>query len=195
MTGGQVTDLTPLQLAGNNSIAFNLNFEQIPERFFAGNRLYFEFGLSRDSAVAGRTIKYDRRFLDFEGLHISRTNHSALSAVQISWIIAISILYAHRTPQHHRTRRTCRTRTANPVRLRKQWFLLPGAGGLLDPEQDHRLPSSQGARLLIGTTASLILFFPTIHFIHHFFLFLFSVVCLFFNQLPLYSLPCNYNVS
>lgn len=90
-TATQVTDLTPLQLAGNNSVAFNLNFEQIPERFFAGNRLYFEFGLSRDSAVAGRTIKYDRRFLDFEGLHISRTNHSALSAVQISWIIAISI--------------------------------------------------------------------------------------------------------
>jgi hypothetical protein len=90
-TATQVVDLTPLQLAGNDSVAFSLNFAQIPDRFFAGNRLYFESGLSRDSDVVGRTIKYDRQFVDFAALHIPRTNHSALSAVQISWIIAFSI--------------------------------------------------------------------------------------------------------
>jgi hypothetical protein len=90
-TATQVVDLTAQQLAGNSSVTFSINFEQIPDRFFAGNRLYFEFGLSRASDVPERTVKYDRRFLDFEGLHISRSTHSALSAAQVSWIIAFSV--------------------------------------------------------------------------------------------------------
>jgi hypothetical protein len=192
--GGQVTDLTPLQLAGNNSVAFNLNFEQIPDRFFAGNRLYFEFGLSRDSAVAGRTIKYDRRFLDFEGLHISRTNHSALSAVQISWIIAMSILYA---PPYHCTHAAHTHGSPRPPAKTADssswcwWAIGSGTRSSLAVVPRSTITNWHDRQPPF-------LFFPPPPTVRSSFLLpplSFAVVCLFLNQLPLYSLPCNYTAG
>lgn len=90
-TATQVTNLTAAQLAGNDTVSFSLDFQHIPDNFYAGNRLYFEFGLSRASNVRERTIKYDRRFIDFENLHIHRSTHSTLGTIAISWIVGGSV--------------------------------------------------------------------------------------------------------
>ncbi len=42
----QVKKLDAEQLAGLKPVQFSLNFTAIPDRFFAGNRLYFEVGMS-----------------------------------------------------------------------------------------------------------------------------------------------------
>jgi len=88
----QMANLSAAQLGGNESISFTLAFDKIPDRFFAGDRIYFEFGLSRASNIPERTIKYDRRFIDFEGLNIQRSANTGLSAVQISWLIAFLVV-------------------------------------------------------------------------------------------------------
>jgi len=111
-----MANLSAAQLGGNESISFTLAFDKIPDRFFAGDRIYFEFGwhltlavsptvlidlfhfstgLSRASNIPERTIKYDRRFIDFEGLNIQRSANTGLSAVQISWLIAFLVVYVH----------------------------------------------------------------------------------------------------
>jgi hypothetical protein len=84
----QVVELDAAQMGGETGVAFTLNYTAIPDRFFAGDRLYFEVGLTKESHIEGRRLKYDRRFIDFSDLHISRHYSSSLTYAQISYIVA-----------------------------------------------------------------------------------------------------------
>jgi len=75
------------QLSSDSPITFPVDFSKFTDNFFAGNRMYFEVGMTKASAFPGRVIKRDRRFIDFTDVHISRSVDDSLSQTAISWII------------------------------------------------------------------------------------------------------------
>jgi len=85
--GCQNVSLSPDQLSSDVPVTFSLSFAKFSDNFFAGNRLYFEVGLSKDSAFDGRLVRKDRRFIDFTDLKISRSVDESLTQTAISWIV------------------------------------------------------------------------------------------------------------
>lgn len=57
-----VVPLTAANLLGSAPVLFTLQLSNVPDRYYAGGRLYFEAGVT--STLAGFRKRFDRRFID-----------------------------------------------------------------------------------------------------------------------------------
>jgi len=84
-----IVPLLPAQYIGDMNIDFNIQIGNIPDKYFAGGRLYFEVSLYTDKQwVSGLAKKsYDRRFIDAPDAPRRLATRSGLSGGAIAAII------------------------------------------------------------------------------------------------------------